>query len=108
MTQSPTPTHNAAQRQADRRQRLRAAGAQQRVNLWLDRSTGLALKRLAQRDGVTQAELLTQLIRHADDAVWPRWMNESQNGTCTSSGPGQAPNPRRKESRCPDHEPTLH
>jgi predicted NACHT family NTPase len=72
MTQShhpPKSPRSAAQRQADHRQRLRASGEHQRLTLWLDLSTYIALKRLARRDAVTQAELLTQLIRRADDAA---------------------------------------
>ncbi len=72
MTQShdlTAPPRTAAQRQADRRQRLRDAGDQQRLSLCLDLSTYLALKRLAWRDAVTQRQVLTTLIRRADQAV---------------------------------------
>lgn len=72
MTQSPAAPSNprsAAQRQADRRRRLQLDGDHRRLNLWLDSAAGAALRRLARRDCVTQAQVLTLLIHRADDAV---------------------------------------
>lgn len=99
MTQSPSATHaprSAAQRQADRRRRLQTEGETQRLNLWLDFATCAALRRLAKRDYVTQAQLLTQLIRRADDAVIatldenkPEWDQYFLGGCAASTNPNQ-------------------
>lgn len=99
MTQAPTATsapRSAAQRQADRRHRLQTEGDQQRLNLWLDRATCAALRRLARRDCVTQTQALTQLIRRADDAVIatldetkPEWDQYFLGGCAASTNPNQ-------------------
>lgn len=72
MTQSLNSTRNArtaAQRQADRRRRLQQECDHQRINLWIDVSAYFALRRLARRDAVTQAEVIASLIKQADQKI---------------------------------------
>jgi hypothetical protein len=86
----------AAQRQADRRRRLRDAGEHRRISVWLDLSTHIALERLARRDALTQAQLLAQLIRRADDAVlatldenkpeWDEYFQRPRTGPACAPG----------------------
>jgi len=60
-----------AQRQAAYRQRRPEAGdnGERRLNTWISTASALALKRLAQRDGVSQRAMLEKLIIDADDQV---------------------------------------
>lgn len=62
---------SSAQRQAAYRQRRPAAGdnGDRRMDLWVTTGTALALARLARRQGVTQRDMLEQLVRAADAAV---------------------------------------
>ncbi|MFM1990839.1 MAG: hypothetical protein RJA99_3796 [Pseudomonadota bacterium] len=72
VTQSQTPPPSArtpAQRQADRHRRLQRDCEYKRVNVWLDISAYFALKRLARRDAVTQAEVIASLIKIADQKI---------------------------------------
>ena len=61
----------AAERQAAYRQRRPTAGenGERRINTWVTTGAALALARLAQRSGVTQRDMLEQLITAADDEV---------------------------------------
>lgn len=64
----------SAQRQADyrRRQELNLGHDFSKVNLnvWITYDTKLALARLANRSGVSAVEILQQLIKQADQAVF--------------------------------------
>lgn len=105
MTQSHDPTppaRSAAQRQADRRRRLRDAGDHQRLSVWIDLTTYFALERLACRDAVTQGQVLSALIRRADQAVIdtlddhkPEWDEYFQRRRRRKAVPKEA-------SPCPD------
>jgi hypothetical protein len=39
------------------------------LNLWIDASAFNALRRMAQRDAVTQSQILESLLREADDRI---------------------------------------
>lgn len=64
---------SSAERQAAYRASRRAAGSEgdgeRRVNTWVSTATYLALRRLANRYGVTQREVLERLVRAEDDEV---------------------------------------
>ena len=64
-------TNTSAQRQAQYRTRRALAGenGEMRINAWVASGTVLALRRLARRYGVTQREMLEQLIAGADDPI---------------------------------------
>ncbi len=61
----------SAERQATYRARRPMAGSngERRLNTWVSTGTHLALERLANRDGVTQREVLERLIRIEDDGI---------------------------------------
>lgn len=62
--------NTSAQRQAQYRKRRASAGdGEMRINAWVASGTVLALRRLARRYGVTQREMLEQLIAGADDPI---------------------------------------
>lgn len=58
-----------AQRQAARRHKLLGQCNQRRLNLWIDASAFNALRRMAQRDAVTQSQILESLLRDAEDRI---------------------------------------
>lgn len=62
-----------AERQATYRASRRTAGlngdGERRVNTWVSTATYLALRRLANRYGVTQREVIERLVRAEDDGV---------------------------------------
>jgi len=64
---------SSAERQAAYRGSRRTAGSEgdgeRRVNTWVSTATCLALRRLANRYGVTQREVLERLVRAEDDGV---------------------------------------
>jgi UDP-N-acetyl-D-mannosaminuronate dehydrogenase len=60
----------AAERQKRYREtRKLAENGYRQVNIWLSTEAYLALKRLAQRDGVTQREMLERLLVDAQNKV---------------------------------------
>jgi hypothetical protein len=62
--------NTSAQRQAQYRKRRAFAGdGEMRINAWVPSATVLALRRLARRYGVTQREMLEQLVAGADDPI---------------------------------------
>ncbi len=42
---------------------------QRRLNLWIDASAFNALRRMAQRDAVTQSQILESMLRDAEDRI---------------------------------------
>lgn len=64
---------SSAERQAAYRASRLNAGSEgdgeRRVNTWVSTATYLALRRLANRYGVTQREILERLVRAEDDGV---------------------------------------
>jgi hypothetical protein len=77
----------AAQRQREYRRRRALAGAngERRIAQWAPTGTALALRRLARHQGVTQREVLVQLIARAegeaiagmDDAALDEYLSAS-------------------------------
>ena len=59
----------AAQRQAAYRKRASVGDGYYRLNGWINMRAHFALKRLAKRYGVTQREVLEQLIIAEDDRI---------------------------------------
>lgn len=60
-----------AQRQAAWRARRQTAGenGERRISTWVSTSAALALARLAQREGVTQRDILEKLLEQAQNRV---------------------------------------
>lgn len=60
-----------AQRQADYRRRRPVAGdnGERRINTWVSTAAALALRRLAERSGVTRRAMLENLIMDAEEEV---------------------------------------
>ena len=59
----------AAERQAAYRKRASVGDGYYRLNGWINMGAHFALKRLARRYGVTQREMLEQLIIAEDDRI---------------------------------------
>jgi hypothetical protein len=61
----------AAQRQAAYRKRRPEAGdnGERRLNTWLSTGAALALKRLAAHHGMTQRQILEQMLISAEDEI---------------------------------------
>ena len=62
-------TQSPSQRQAAYRSRRALDGEHARINVWVDIAARFALRRLARRYAVTQAQMLSQLICEADMRV---------------------------------------
>jgi hypothetical protein len=92
----------AAQRQAARRLKLRVQENQRRLNVWIEAGACNALRRMAQRDAVTQSQCLERLLRQAEDRIIatleldsPGWEAYFRLDHTASGSPD---NPRPKES----------
>lgn len=72
----------AAERQAEYRARRDFAGedknGDKRINTWVSTRTALGLRRLANRYGVTQREMLERLIKAEEDAILKTMELDSQ------------------------------
>jgi hypothetical protein len=92
----------SAQRQKDYRSQRPFAGpdgnGERRLNTWLSTAAGLALQRLAKHQGISQRQVLEQLLRTADENVinhldpdTPAWDDYFQNGALLRNRRTQTP-----------------